>query len=246
MYAPLLASALAILVGLSGIGDPRPSPYRRLVYRTAIGTGAAGLGFHLFNLLHRPGGLTWQSLFYGAPLGAPAALSLCGLVGTAAESLSSQCAGQGGGRRIGQGTGNQPRLAGLLAGRALAGLASVGIAGTSAEAALLHFRGAFHNPLMVLPVSLPPVAAVQLAYAALRAPSEGSLKTAHVALAATAALGPVGVALHAYGVSRAMGGWRNWRQNVIDGPPLPAPPAFSALALVGLVALALIEGGARG
>jgi hypothetical protein len=39
-----------------------------------------------------------------------------------------------------------------------------------------------------------------------------------------------------------MGGWRNWRQNLIDGPPLPAPPSFSGLALAGLAALALMRG----
>ena len=32
---------------------------------------------------------------------------------------------------------------------------------------------------------------------------------------------------HAYGVSRNMGGWRNWSQNVLNGPPLPAPPSFT-------------------
>ena len=34
-----------------------------------------------------------------------------------------------------------------------------------------------------------------------------------------------------------MGGWRNWRQNVLNGPPLPAPPSFTGLALAGLAAL---------
>jgi len=47
--------------------------------------------------------------------------------------------------------------------------------------------------------------------------------------------------LHALGVARAMGGWRNWRQNVVDGPPLPAPPSFTALALAGLAALRLLR-----
>ena len=58
-------------------------------------------------------------------------------------------------------------------------------------------------------------------------------------LAITATLGIAGVGFHAYGVSRAMGGWRHWSQNVVDGPPLPAPPSFSALALTGLAALML-------
>ncbi len=38
-----------------------------------------------------------------------------------------------------------------------------------------------------------------------------------------------------------MGGWRNWSQNVLNGPPLPAPPSFTGLALTGLAALSLIE-----
>jgi hypothetical protein len=36
-----------------------------------------------------------------------------------------------------------------------------------------------------------------------------------------------------------MGGWKNWRQNMVDGPPLPAPPSFSALAVAALAALSL-------
>jgi hypothetical protein len=40
-----------------------------------------------------------------------------------------------------------------------------------------------------------------------------------------------------------MGGWRNLRQNLLSGPPLPAPPAFSALALAGNAALSLLQAG---
>jgi hypothetical protein len=39
-----------------------------------------------------------------------------------------------------------------------------------------------------------------------------------------------------------MGGWRNRSQNIFSGPPLPAPPSFTALALAGLAALGLREG----
>ncbi len=58
---------------------------------------------------------------------------------------------------------------------------------------------------------------------------------------AVSAMGVLGVGFHAYGVQRMMGGWGNWRQNMIDGPPLPAPPSFSGLALGGLAALELLE-----
>jgi hypothetical protein len=37
-----------------------------------------------------------------------------------------------------------------------------------------------------------------------------------------------------------MGGWRNWRQNLVDGPPIPAPPSFTGLALAGLAVLDLL------
>ena len=45
----------------------------------------------------------------------------------------------------------------LPAGRTMAAVISAGLLGTTAEAGLLHFRGAFHNPLMMVPVALPPV-----------------------------------------------------------------------------------------
>jgi hypothetical protein len=48
------------------------------------------------------------------------------------------------------------------------------------------------------------------------------------------AMGVAGVGFHAYGVSRNMGGWRNWSQMILQGPPLPAPPAFLGIAAAGL------------
>lgn len=57
----------------------------------------------------------------------------------------------------------------------------------------------------------------------------------------TAAMGLIGAGFHVYGVSRNMGGWRNWRQNILNGPPIPAPPSFTGLALAGLAALDLLE-----
>jgi hypothetical protein len=189
--------------------------------------GLVGLGFHVFNIAKRPGRLSWHNLFYGAPFGAPAALTLSGAIGDAAEQLDAP---RQGGRR----------LFGLPFGRGLAALASFGLAGTAAEAALFHYRGQFQNPFMWLPVSLPPVASALAAKAAV-APGERRPWLSRGWLWATALLGIGGVGFHAFGVARSMGGWRNWRQNLLAGPPLPAPPAFSALALAALAALDLIE-----
>jgi hypothetical protein len=223
MFAPL-ASATLVLAGASKAARDPGRSVAALPFGAACAIGMAGLGFHVYNVLRRPGGLSWGNLFYAAPIGAPAALSLAGLLGLAA-------------REVGRG---EPVLAGMPRGRALGMLAAAGLAGTSMEAALLHFRGAYHNPAMWLPVSLPPVGAALLAAAsAPAAPSRRRARLARGWLAATAWLGAGGVAFHAFGIARQMGGWRNWSQNLLSGPPLPAPPSFSALALAGRAALAL-------
>ncbi len=224
MVLPLIASVVTIAV------NARPASNRRNPRRTlaahlgAAGVGATGLGFHAWNIAKRAGGPRLTHFFYGAPIGAPAALILSGGLGAAGDRLR---AGRGvvPGGRVGDGP-------------ALGLLVAAGILGTVGEAGLLHFRGAYHNPAMVAPVTLPPIAALALAIDALRgrrgAVTGGLLK-------ATAALGLAGVAFHAWGVQRNMGGWRNWRQTLLVGPPLPAPPAFTGLAVAGLGALALLE-----
>ena len=219
MFAPLASAAVVLASSLdsSSGGTRRAAPYA-----TACAVGAAGLGFHAYNVLRRPGGLSWANLFYAAPLGAPAALTLAGLIGLAARPVAQGCA----------------TLAGLPAGRALCGLAAFGLAGTSAEAALLHFRGAFQHPAMWVPVTVPPVTAVLLAGAALPGRARPRRMTRFL-LGACTWLGALGMAFHARGIARQMGGWRNWSQNLLAGPPLPAPPSFSALALAGRAALAL-------
>lgn len=227
MFAPLISSALTLLAGAEGatFGAAGARAFRKNAFAMAVAVGVIGAGFHVYDVFRRPGGLSWLNLFYGAPLGAPAALSVAGVIGLCAE-------------RIGVGA---TRLFGLPAGRALAALSSLALAGTMAEAALLHFRGAFHNPFMWIPVTLPSVASGLMAKAAVQRPPKPRHALTRAWLWVTAFAGFVGVGFHAYGVSRAMGGWRNWSQNVIDGPPLPAPPAFSALALSALTALSLLE-----
>lgn len=217
MFVPPVSSSLLILANANGFEGPR-----RTSQLLAGGIGVAGLGFHLYNIGKRPGGYGWLNFFYAAPFGAPAALSLAALLAFAASQLESS-----------------QQLSGLPSGQALAGIVSLGLAGTVSEVLLLHFRGAFHNPFMWLPISLPPVASLLMAKSALAPGSAEWLTRAW--LWTTALLGIGGVGFHAYGVSRNMGGWYNWSQNLLSGPPLPAPPSFSALALAGLASLDLIE-----
>jgi hypothetical protein len=230
MYTPLIASALTLGASVFGTADKRAArhPLRDTIYGAAAATGLAGLGFHAYNIRKRPGQFSWLNLFYAAPIGAPAALMLAGLLGRAAERVRDTPRWR------------RPAIFGLPAGRALAAVSAAGIAGTVGEAGLLHFRGAFHNPFMVAPVAIPPIAAAFLSAAALT-PGRAVKHLARWWLRLTALLGFAGVGFHAYGVSRNMGGWRNWSQNVLNGPPLPAPPSFTGLALAGLAALSLIE-----
>lgn len=230
MWTPLVTSSLSIAVSVHGLSDARhgAQPLRDLVYIGAGLVGAIGTGFHIYNVIKKPGGFTWQNVFYSAPLGAPAAMSLAGLMGFLAERVRDNS------------PAGEPSVFGLPAGRVVAAATALSLLGTTAEAGLLHFRGAFHNPAMLLPVTMPPVAAGLLATATFGAAAIDRRGTRGW-LAATAAMGVAGVALHAYGVSRGMGGWRNWRQNLFAGPPLPAPPSFTGLSLAGIAALALLK-----
>jgi hypothetical protein len=194
---------------------------RSAVFATAILAGLAGLGFHLFNILKRPGRFNFLNLFYAAPIVAPGALTIAGVLAAASESLKAP---------------KKPRLAGRLWGL----FSAFGILGTVGEVALLHYRGSFHNPAMFVPITVPSVAAAALADASVR-PSRKRVQRARGLLGLTALVGVVGVGFHLYGINRAMGGIANWRQTVIDGPPLPAPLGFLALALSGLGALGLID-----
>ena len=89
MFTPLIVSALTLAVSVHGTADKRPAAHdiRDLTYLAAALTGLAGTGFHIYNVTKRPGGMSWQNLFYGAPLGAPMAILLSGLLGLYSERV---------------------------------------------------------------------------------------------------------------------------------------------------------------
>ena len=215
------------LLGIAAAGYIAFRPERaneRLPKFTLIAVGATGLiglGFHSYNILKRPGELSALNLFYGAPAGAPAALTLAGLYGVIAGEMLS-------GRAY-----VRTRLP-----KHAAGLIAFSLMGTVAEAGFLHFRGAFQDPAMYAPVTIPPLAALTIGAAAL---SPRATVLAEPLLKATAVLGIAGPMFHAYGIHRNMGGWRNWSQMILQGPPLPAPPAFLGIAAAGLGILPLLE-----
>src|SRR5438270_70155 len=196
MFTPLIVSAMALATSLHGTADMRPTAHRLrdTTYLLAAATGLLGTGFHIYNVGKKTGGFCWQNLFYAAPLGAPMAILLSGLVGFCSERVRESEAG------------TRPEIFKLPAGRTMAGVVGAGLLGTTAEAGLLHFRGAFHNPFMALPVTLPPVGAALLASAAAGGPGRDHRLTRGW-MRLLAAMGFGGVGFHAYGVSRNMGGW---------------------------------------
>lgn len=230
MFAPLVTSTLSLLASLHGLRDHSPAAhaFRDTAYAAAGLTGAAGTGFHIYNVTKRPGGFSWQNLFYAAPIGAPAALILSGLMGFLAERVRDNR------------PGTLPTIFGVSAGRAVATATGIGLLGTTGEAGLLHFRGAYHNPFMFAPVTVPPTAAA-LMFDTAAGPGQRRRRFTRWWLRLTALLGFAGSGFHAIGVARNMGGWRNWSQNLLNGPPIPAPPAFTGLALAGLAALGLLQ-----
>lgn len=234
MYLGPTVSALMLAATTRAAAAPRrQSRSRRMLYGAAALTGLVGTGFHLYNVGKREGGWRLVNVFYGAPVAAPMGITFAGAFGLASASLARTAP-----RR------QAPRLLGGPAGRVLGAAAAAGLLGTSAEAGMLHFRGAFQDPFMYVPVTVPPLAALALGASALR--PGGAHGAARALLWSTAAAGVLGMGFHAYGVQRNMGGWRNWSQNLLQGPPLPAPPSFTGMALAGLAALDLIQGDAHG
>lgn len=230
MYVAPTASAVSLINSVHMTIKPEVSSNGRLALSgLTFGIGLAGLCFHLANVAKRDGGVDLENLFYGAPLLAPGAIAISGLAGLAAAQLVSEAE-----------EGSPPTLLGRPAGKIVGLGAAVAMLSTTMEAALMHFRGAFHDPFMAVPATVPPITALVLAGAVFAPPLR---KPARLLLRLTAAAGIAGAGFHVYGVSRNMGGFHNLSQNLLNGPPIPAPPSFTGVALAGLAAVRLMEAG---
>jgi hypothetical protein len=229
--APAVSAAALTTATAAAFTPAGHGALSRAVFAASVATGVVGFGFHVTNVSRRIGGWNPENVFHGAPIAAPLAITMAGLLGFAASGIVRSTSPRDNGLSSGDGS---------RASVAVGMLSAVGLVGTSIEAGALHLRGAFHNPFMYAPVTIPPIAAVTLATAALTETSNAR-KAAGLLLRLTIWLGIAGMGFHAWGVHRRMGGWNNWRQNLLAGPPLPAPPAFTGLALAGLAALELLH-----
>lgn len=230
MYAAPLASAATLAAAIATAYARGSERLRGTVFAGALLTGLVGTGFHIKNITERPGGLSFNNLFYRAPFGAPGALAISGALGLGAIAAGERGRGLLGDRDTG---------------RALAAVTAGGLFGLTAEVGLLHFRGAFHDPFMYAPVVAVPLTGLALAAAAANPSSPDRAAVARRMLGVTTALGLIGSGFHTYGVSRNSGGFKNWTQNLFQGPPIAAPPSLAGLALGGYAALQLLARGGR-
>mgnify|MGYP003143559830 CR=1 FL=1 len=84
MFVAPVVAAGTVATALATAFTSRSGSYKTALFGGSITTGLFGLGFHMENILSRPGGLSWNNLFYRAPFGAPGALALAGIAGIGA------------------------------------------------------------------------------------------------------------------------------------------------------------------
>ena len=114
------------------------------------------------------------------------------------------------------------------------------------EIAVLHYRGSFQNRFMWVPVlSLPAVLAGGVA-SGLQKDERSSRDILRPFAWLMTILGTVGALFHLRGVARQMGGFRNWKYNVVTGPPFLAPVQVTLFGLLGVVASQRVSPGILG
>src|SRR4051812_29754676 len=140
--APTVSAATLATATASAFAPRGHGVLPRAVFAAAVVTGLVGFGFHLRNVSRRVGGWDSANVFHGAPIAAPLAITMAGLLGRAASGLAKS------------NLSNDGRLAPRAKSRisvALGSLSALGLAGTTMEAGALHLRGAFQNPFMYAP-----------------------------------------------------------------------------------------------
>ncbi len=121
--------------------------------------------------------------------------------------------------------------------RTLSAVTAATAAPLALEVYLEHYRGSFGDKWEWAPIACtPPLVAAGIAGAY----SERAARTALPAAAALFALnGVIGTVLHARGVARKPGGFREPMYNVVMGPPLLAPGSLVLVGGMGIVAALL-------
>jgi hypothetical protein len=228
-YAPFVSGGLLIITALVASVAPDVSLTKKVLQAAgwlAVITGVVGFGFHhYYGIVKKPGGYKWllHYLMYGAPQLAPLALAATGVLALIAA----------------QGMAGEASFAGMNMRVTLFGFVAIALAGAILQAGILHYRGAFNNPVMYAPFAAPLVA-VFASVLMIFTPSRAMSLVLAIMLWLTFLTGFVGLGMHLRGLGRQMGGLYVALFNWLEGPPAFAPALFAGLAAVGLVAIYLL------
>jgi hypothetical protein len=228
-YAPFASGGLLIVAALAtGIapGAAWAQAALRVTGWTAVVTGLIGLGYHhYYGIARKAGSYKWllHYLMYGAPQLAPLALSTVGALAVLAA----------------QGAAGRTAVLGIGLRSALFGTVAIALAGAIAQAGILHYRGAFNNPVMYAPVTVPVLAAVTSGWMS-AAPATAPHTLGRALFALTFLIGFLGLGMHLRGFDRQMGGLHIFLFNLLQGPPPLAPAIFAGLAAIGLIATEML------
>ncbi|HET6892916.1 MAG TPA: hypothetical protein VFH31_17560 [Pyrinomonadaceae bacterium] len=224
-YAPFISGGILIVTAILATLWPQAewtSLALSIAGWLAVVSGVVGFAFHhYYGIVKKPGGYKWllHYLMYGAPQLAPLALALTGVLALLAA----------------YGLANEMSIAGVSVRNTLLALVAVAFTGASLQAGILHYRGAFNNPLMYAPLIVPMMAVVMSIWMIV-SPNSIVLLAFTILLWLTFLMGFIGLGMHLRGFGRQMGGLYVTIFNWLEGPPAFAPALFTGFAGVGLIA----------
>jgi hypothetical protein len=229
-YVPFIVGVLLALSAVVAAVAPHAPVVTHIAViagSLALASGVVGAGYHhWYGITTKPGGYHWllHHLMHHAPPLAPLALATAG----ALEVLAAL------------GTSGSDHLWGISL-RALAvTVVGVTLVGAAIQAALLHYRGAYNNVAMYIPVVVLPVAAGAAFLNAAASDNPTVHFIAALLLWIAFASGFLGAGMHLRGMDRQMGGLYMGVAAILDAPPAGAPLFIAALSASGLVAMQLL------
>jgi hypothetical protein len=104
------------------------------------------------------------------------------------------------------------------------------------EITVLHYRGSFQNRFMWGPVVGLPAVMASAVVSSLKKDERRSRDLLRPFALIMAAIGTLGTFFHLRGIARQMGGYYNWKYNIVTGPPFPAPMQVALFGLLGTLA----------
>lgn len=228
-YAPFLSGFLLIFFSIAAIIAPRAHWIEVALHAAgwvAIAAGLIGFAFHhYYGIVRKPGGYRrlLNSLMYGAPPLAPLVLAAMGVFALI----------------VARGLAGAPDIGGLPLRTALLTAIVICLFGAILQAGILHFRGAFNNPLMYAPLTIPVLTALAGIWMIVE-PGPATLAALVSLFWLTLLTGFVGLGMHLRGMDRQMAGLYVPLFNWLQGPPASAPALFVGLAAIGLVTTRLL------